>query len=180
MIKDPRVLLTLVGMGTGGISGALEGRIFATKKYKERRNNYALKGALAGALLGGVIGFDSGRRRIANAQFWKNFKRNAGARFWEEDPDWARDFFNHGFGTNRTNSPTFGTVGKQFDSILKKQTKKADAVKIFKTHVMKHHPDKDGDIKNMQDINSVWNDFKKYHFDKLAYFTNKIKTFYRM
>jgi len=45
---------------------------------------------------------------------------------------------------------------------------------------MKHHPDKGGDIKNMQDINSVWSDFKKYHFDKLAYFTNKIKIFYGM
>jgi len=125
MTIDPRVLLTLVGIGTGGISGAFEGatigskgKVFTTKKYdKKRTKNYALKGALAGALLGGAIGFDSGRRMIANAQFWKNFERDTGARFWKEDPDWARDFFNkhynHGFGTNTgTNSPTFGTVGK--------------------------------------------------------------------
>jgi gas vesicle protein len=237
MIKEsgigPRVGMTLLGVGAGGVSGAYTGATLPVTGNKEKRiNNFrtnVLTGAATGAVMGGAYGFYHGNKMHKNDLKWKKYhedfkaQSDASNKAWEEELNKAReqtkkhredfnkkykydnsweeesnrarertrqwressksrresawDEFKRGgqYGSAKSTyeNNSMGTIGKGFDGTLNSQTKKVDALKKYKEHALKHHPDKGGTLKDMQDINAVWDNFKKTKFEKLAYYIKR-------
>jgi len=143
-----------IGMGIGATFGAFE-KEKLPKNSKDADSYFRTKAIIKGAISGGLTSllFGGMRARV----------RSGG--------------YNYSYGTKPNTRPfNKNKVGSEFESILKNIKTKAEAKSKYYEYSKRYHPDKNiGDLnatENSKNINSVWEDFKKYEFDKLAFLRN--------
>ena len=185
---------TLAGLPVALTVDALrKGKKKYTKDERKKRQSQSSMISLPITLAAsGTIGYMLGKRRakldvLDHLKYIRNDKNiDRGYRKWSEnfhkEHEKARERFRKawedmGVSPRKEYEPKTN-AGKQFNDALKPQRQKKDATAKYREYALKHHPDKGGNIEHMSDINNVWDNFKKHHFEKLAYLTNKIKTFY--
>ena len=180
----------MVGTGIGSLLGFGSGALGATnqnaniKKEKDKKSVFGY--GLAGAAVGGLTGAYMGHSVGVSIDELKNMNNAFKNEFNFDPKDYKFNFkwkyknekgpFGGGAGA-RANGPFSGSssdkasnVGKEFSDKLYSVKTKADATKTFREHAMKHHPDKGGKPEDMRAVNQAWEDFKKFRFDKLAFF----------
>lgn len=119
------------------------------KKQAQKIRNRVLGGMIRGGITGGILASVFNRPRY--------------------NPFEGRSYYS-GSSTHANIHENIKTdIGKQFHSNLNSLKTKAEATRVFREAAMKHHPDKGGSVEAMKDINGIWNEFKKYKFNKLAY-----------
>jgi hypothetical protein len=167
---------TLTGLGIGSTlgSGINVGELYYRKSHPKNKkdkvitNKKILGAAIGGAISGGITGAYLGNT-VGLFRTGGRFNRT-GYNFKFDPNDFNFKYkYHYNPGASSANTTPLNAVGKQFEDKLHSVKKKVDATKVFRSHVMQHHPDKGGKVEDMASINNVWDSFKKYKFDKLAF-----------